>query len=104
MIMDLSHHPDHDVGEEGNPQGGGGEGQHEPVVPGRRGAVGDGEVEQQRQRPGNQPLQLIPQTSCEAHRTKFNQQRQENCHSFLQCRPFRIWKHGNRGETSHGSS
>lgn len=42
----VSHHPDHDVGEEGDPQGGGGEGQHEPVVPARGGAVGDSEVQQ----------------------------------------------------------
>lgn len=61
----VSHHPDHDVGEGGDPQGGGSEGQHEPVFPARRGAVGDGEEQQQTKRPSNQPLQLITGAGCE---------------------------------------
>lgn len=59
-----SHHPDHDVGEAGDPQGGGDEGEHEPVVPARLGAVGDGEVEQQAERPGKQPLQFVASARC----------------------------------------
>lgn len=58
------HHPDHDVGEPSNPQGGGDKGQHEPVLPAWFGAVGDGEVEQQAERPGKQPLQFVANTHC----------------------------------------
>lgn len=39
-----SYHPDHDVGEAGNPQGGADEGQHKIVLPARWRAVGDGKV------------------------------------------------------------
>lgn len=60
----MSHHPDHDVGEAGDPQGGGDKGEHEPVVPAWFGAVGDSEVEQQAERPGKQPLQFIASTRC----------------------------------------
>lgn len=60
----MSHHPDHDVGEAGDPEGGGDEGEHEPVVPTRFGAVGDGEVEQQAEGPGKQPLQFIANPRC----------------------------------------
>lgn len=64
LFSPASHHPDHDVGEGGDPQGGGSEGQHEAVVPARCGAVGDGEVEQQAQRPSQQPLQLVEHARC----------------------------------------
>lgn len=60
----MSHHPDHDVGEAGDPQGGEDKGEHEPVVPAWFGAVGDSEVEQQAERPGKQPLQFIANTRC----------------------------------------
>lgn len=64
LCLLVSHHPDHNVGEGGDPQGGAGEGQHEVLVPARRGAVGDREVEQQAQRPGQQPLQPVAPASC----------------------------------------
>lgn len=67
-LLLRSHHPDHDVGEGGDPQGGGGEGQHEPVVPAWRGTVGDGEVQQQAKRPSDQPLQLIAHAGCKPDR------------------------------------
>lgn len=60
----FTHHPHHDVREAGDPQGGACEGQHEPVVPARCGAVRDGEVQQQTQGPGQQPLQLVTHTGC----------------------------------------
>lgn len=63
-FLPISHHPDHDVGETCDPQGGGDEGQHEPVLPARHGAVGDSEVQQQAQRPGQQPFQLVTHTRC----------------------------------------
>lgn len=62
--LPISYHPHHDVGESSNPQGGGDKGQHEPVLPARRGAVGDCEVQQQAQRPSEQPLELVKCTRC----------------------------------------
>lgn len=64
LFTPASHHPNHDVGEASDPQGGEDEGQHEAVLPARRGAVRHGEVQQQAQRPGQQPLQLVTHTSC----------------------------------------
>lgn len=64
FVSPVSHHPDHDVGEAGDPQGGGSKRQHEAVVPARCGAVGDGEVQEQAQRPSQQPLQLVTKTGC----------------------------------------
>ena len=52
-------HPDHDVGEAGDPHGGREEGHHEPLLPGLLVAVGHGEEQQQAQRPHGQPLELV---------------------------------------------
>lgn len=70
FFLPVSHHPDHDVGEWGNPQGGRSEGQHEPVVPAWGGAVGNSEVQQQAKGPGKQPLQLIAHAGCKC--TKYS--------------------------------
>ena len=55
----LTHHPDHDVGQAGDPDGGGDEGHHEPVLPAPLGTVGHGEEEEEAERPHDQPLQLV---------------------------------------------
>lgn len=47
----LTYHPHHEVGEDGDPQSGQNEGQHEAFLPASFGTVWDGEVEQQEQRP-----------------------------------------------------
>lgn len=46
-----THHPDHEVGEDGNPQSGQNEGEHEASLPARLGTVWDGKEQQQEQRP-----------------------------------------------------
>lgn len=58
-LRGLTHHPDHDVGEASDPDGGGEEGDHEPSLPAPLGTVWDGEEEQQRQRPHQQPLEFV---------------------------------------------
>lgn len=55
--MGDTHHPDHEVGEEGDPERGGEEGAQVPALPPRRAAVGDGAVQQQGDGPREQPLQ-----------------------------------------------
>lgn len=57
-----THHPDHDVGQAGDPDGGGEEGDHEPSLPAALGTVGDGEEQEQGQGPHGQPLQLVTHT------------------------------------------
>ena len=54
-----AHHPDHEVGEDGDPDGGETEGQHEEALPAGFGTVGDREVQQQQDRPTDEPLQLV---------------------------------------------
>ena len=61
-------HPDHDVGQAGDPDGGGEEGDQEPSLPAALGAVGHGEEEEQRQRPHDQPLELVARPSWERQR------------------------------------
>lgn len=56
-------HPDHDVGEASDPDGGGEEGDHEPSLPAALATVGHGEEQEQRQRPHGQPLQLVAHPS-----------------------------------------
>ena len=51
-----SYHPHHEVGENGDPQGGGHKGDHEPAVPAWPNAVRHSAEEQQAQRPGDHPL------------------------------------------------
>lgn len=58
----VTDHPDHDVGEASDPEGGGEEGDHEPPLPAPLGTVGDGEEQKQGQRPHGQPLQLVEHT------------------------------------------
>lgn len=60
---DWTDHPDHDVGEAGDPDGGGEEGDHEPSLPAPLGTVGHGEEQKQGQRPHGQPLQLVTHPS-----------------------------------------
>lgn len=71
-----THHPDHEVGEDGDPQGGEEEGQHEVFLPARLGTVGDGEEQQQEQRPRDQPLKLAADTPCGVREEKKNEPHQ----------------------------
>lgn len=50
-ITGGTHHPHHEVGEDGDPQSGQDERQHEAFLPASFGTVGDGKIEQQEQRP-----------------------------------------------------
>lgn len=59
-----THHPDHQVGEDSNPDGGQDEGGHEEFLPARLGTVWDGDEQQQEQRPRDQPLELAAKVSC----------------------------------------
>lgn len=64
MYCELcTYHPDHDVGETSDPDGGGEERNHEPFLPTSLGTVGHGEEEKQGQRPHEQPLQLVTASS-----------------------------------------
>lgn len=58
-------HPDHDVGEASDPDGGGEEGHQEPSLPAALGTVGHGQEQKQGQRPHGQPLQLVTRPSWE---------------------------------------
>ncbi len=60
----CTHHPDHVVGEDGDPDGGQDEGEHEVSLPARLGTVGDGEEQQQQQRPREQPLHFAASSLC----------------------------------------
>ena len=44
-LLAYTHHPDHQVGEDGDPEGGEDEGKHEELLPARFAAVWDGEEE-----------------------------------------------------------
>ena len=56
----IRYHPDHEVGVERDPERGGQEAEQVPALPARQAAVGDGEVEQDAEGPGEEPPQ--PQT------------------------------------------
>lgn len=64
MSVRVSYHPDHEVGEESNPESGGQEGEEVPALPSRLVAVGDGAVQQEAERPGQQPLQSNTPAIC----------------------------------------
>lgn len=58
------HHPHHEVGEDGDPQSGQDEGQHEALLPASFGTVWDGKEEQQEQRPREQPFHFVANVPC----------------------------------------
>lgn len=63
-IRVSTHHPHHEVGEDGDPQSGQDEGQHEAFLPASFGTVRDGKIEQQEQRPWEQPFYFVTNTPC----------------------------------------
>lgn len=54
-----THHPHHDVGEDGDPQRREEEGQHEEALPPWFGTIGYGEEQQHQNGPGNEKLHFI---------------------------------------------
>lgn len=52
-------HPDHDVGQSSNPDGGGEEGDQEPSLPPALGTIGHREEQKQGEWPHGQPLELV---------------------------------------------
>ena len=64
------YHPHHEVGEDGYPQGGGQEGDHEPAVPAGEHTVRHSAVQQQAQGPRDQPLDPRTATICHTHNNK----------------------------------
>jgi len=60
-----SYHPHHEVGEDSDPQGGGHEGDHEPAVPAWQDTIRHRAVEQEAQRPLDQPRHPRTAASCE---------------------------------------
>ena len=67
QLLVYTHHPDHQVGEDGDPDGGEDEGKHEELLPTRFGAVWDGEEEEEEQWPGYQPFSLAANAGCNGH-------------------------------------
>lgn len=63
-MTESTHHPHHEVGEDGDPQSGQDEGQHEAVLPASFGTVRDGKIEQQQQRPWEQPFYFVTNIPC----------------------------------------
>lgn len=59
-----SYHPHHEVGEDGDPQGGGHKGDHEPAVPAWQNTVRHSAVEQEAQRPRDDPLHPGTAAAC----------------------------------------
>lgn len=64
-----THHPHHEVGEDGDPQSGQNEGQHEALLPASFGTVWDGEEEQEEQRPREQPFYFVANVPCSSEMT-----------------------------------
>lgn len=60
----YTHHPDHKVGEDCNPDSRQDEREHEVFLPARLGTVWDRKEQQQEQRPRDQPLKLTAYTPC----------------------------------------
>lgn len=63
FIHKGTHHPHHDIGEDGYPESREEEGQHEAALPPRLGRVGHGEVQQHQNGPGNEKLHFIQTAS-----------------------------------------
>lgn len=59
-----AHHPDHEVGEQGDPKRGCQEGEQVPALPLRQAAVGDGAVEQDAHGPREQPPNTQAPSIC----------------------------------------
>lgn len=60
----MSHHPDHEVGEQSYPKRGGQEGKQVPALPLRQAAVGDGAVKQDAHGPREQPPETPAPSIC----------------------------------------
>lgn len=60
----MSHHPDHEVGEQSYPKRGSQEGEQVPALPLRQAAVGDGAVKQDTHGPRQQPPQTQAPSIC----------------------------------------
>lgn len=77
-----THHPDHDVGEASDPDGGSEEGDHEPSLPAPLGAVRHSEEQKQRERPHDEPLHFSTHTSWRKTRKKLGLDEMFSCESF----------------------
>lgn len=66
--MRRTHHPDHHIGEDSDPNSGEEEGEHEELLPARLSTVRNREEQYQQQGPGDQPLQLVADARCTRHR------------------------------------
>lgn len=62
--MHDAHHPDHHIGEDGNPNSRQNEGEHEEPLPTRLSTVWDGEEQQEEQRPRQQPFHFAADATC----------------------------------------
>lgn len=60
----ATHQPHHQVGEDSNPERGDDEGEHEELLPAGLAAVGDGDAQEEDERPGEHPLDFVPSCLC----------------------------------------
>lgn len=58
------YHPHHEVGEDGDPQGGGHKSNHEPAVPAWQNTVGHSAEQQEAQRPRDHPPHPRTAATC----------------------------------------
>lgn len=65
-----THQPHHEVGEDGDPQSGGDEGDHEEPLPAGLATVGNGDTQEEDEGPGEHPLGLVPSGLCRKQRNK----------------------------------
>lgn len=65
LTRQISYHPHHEVGEDGDPQGGGYKGDHEPAVPAWQDTVRHGAVQQDAHRPGDHPPNPRGAAACD---------------------------------------
>ena len=60
----ATHQPHHQVGEDSDPQRGNDKGEHEELLPAGLAAVGDGDAQEEDERPGEHPLDFVPFCLC----------------------------------------
>lgn len=68
----ATHQPHHQVGEDSDPQRGDDEGEHEELLPAGLAAVGDGDAQEEDERPGEYPLDFVPSCLCRGMRWSQN--------------------------------
>lgn len=83
----ATHQPHHEVGEHSDPQSGRDEGDHEELLPAGLAAVGDGDTQEEDERPSEHPFSLVAFCLCKGVWDRAGSGRERKTWGYTAARP-----------------